>query len=136
MNKKRLCIVLIVVFIVIVGVVLSIVFLPKVNMSFANEGKAIFKYESKDISDNISSDDFAEICRLFDGKKLYSDNPSCGFSDDVSIMINGTESFCFAKDTCPVVLWKNKNKYFNLSDDEYVKLTEILGKYGFVFPCL
>ena len=121
---------------VLSGLIIGILFWPKVDMKFATNGVAIFKYDNHNISELISADDFSSICDLFNGKKLYSDNLSCGFSNDVSICINETESFCFAHDSCPVVYWKNKNKFFRLSQSEYDILTDILNKYGFIFPCL
>lgn len=133
---KLKIIVLIIIFIVILGIVLNMFLFSKINMDFANEGIAIFKYEDKNISQTISSNDFEKICDLFNNKKLYSDNLSCGFSNDISILINGSEQFSFARDSCPIIYWKNKNKCFKLSSQEYTVLIEILGNYGFVFPCL
>lgn len=133
---KHWMIALIVIFIILGSIILSMALLPKVNMDFATEGKAIYKYEDKNISQTVSSDDLAVMCDLFNDKKLYSDSLSCGFSDNISIIINGTEKFCFACDSCPIVYWKNKDKFFKLSASEYDKLTKILYKYGFVFPCL
>jgi len=50
--------------------------------------------------------------------------------------MNGTERFCFACDSCPVVYWKNKNKFIKLSEKENEELKGILALYGFEFPCL
>ena len=133
---KRWSIGVIVIFVVLGGAVLSMALWPKTDMDFATEGEAIFKYGDKDIVKKILVDDFTKICNLFDDKKLYSDNLSCGFSDNICVMIDGSEHFCFACDSCPIVYWKNKNKFFKLAVSEYDELTNILEKYGFTFPCL
>lgn len=133
--KKR-SVAIIALLILLAGIVLVVALCSKADMTFATEGKAIFKYGDKNISQEISSDDFTKICDLFDGKWLYSDDLSCGFTENVSVMMNGSESFCFACDSCPIVYQKSKNKYLKLSSSEYDELKEILYTYGFVFPCL
>ena len=107
-----------------------------IDINFAVQGKVIFKYGEKNINQEISADNFSKICNLFNGKRLYSDNPSCGFTKDVSIVINETETFCIACDSCPIIYWENKNKYFKLSTIEYEELKKILSSYGFEFPCI
>ena len=109
---------------------------PKADLTFADEGEAVFRYGERDAVQPISAEDLSRICDLLDGKRLYSDDPSCGFSDDVSVVMNGTERFCFACDSCPVVYWKNKNKFIKLSEKENEELKGILALYGFEFPCL
>ena len=116
------------------GIVTAV--LPKADFAFADEGEAVFRYGERDAVQPISSEDLSRICDLLDGKRLYSDDPSCGFSDDVSVVMNGTERFCFACDSCPVVYWKNKNKFIKLSEKENEELKGILALYGFEFPCL
>ena len=133
---RRWVIASIVFFVALGGIVLGKALWPKTDMAFATEGEAIFKYGDKNITQIILVDDFTRICDLFDQKKLYSDNLSCGFSDDICVTIDGSEQFCFARDSCPIVYWKNVNKFFRLSECEYDELTDILEKYGFIFPCL
>lgn len=73
---------------------------------------------------------------LFDGKIMYRDNPSCGFSETVSIIFDQKQTFCIAQDNCPIVYWKEKNRYITLSEDEKNQLRDPLEPYGFCFPCL
>ena len=73
---------------------------------------------------------------LFDGKIMYRDNPSCGFSETVSIIFDQKQTFCIAQDNCPIVYWKEKNRYITLSEDEKNQLRDLLEPYGFCFPCL
>lgn len=39
-----------------------------------------------------------------------------------------------ACDGCPMVYYKNENRYFKLSEEENKMLKRILEKYGFYFP--
>ena len=137
MKSLSVIIIIFVILLVVFGAITMSIYLhPKVDMTFAENGVAIFKYENNDICQSISNDDMMAICKLFNGKKMFFDNLSCGFTDNVSILINGSEQFCFACDTCPIVYWKSKNKFFTLSESEYNELIQILSEYGFVFPCV
>lgn len=118
-------------------IVCFIIFLPqKTDMSFSERGETVFKHNDTSVCMQLSDDDLLLINNLFDGKSLYKDNPSCGFTEDVSLTFNGTEKFCIACDTCPVIFWKNKNKYFSIAEEEYSQLRAVLEKYGFYFPCV
>ena len=108
----------------------------KTDMTFSETGETNFKYNTADFHMQLSNDDLLLINNIFSGKKLYNDNPSCGFTQNVSIILNNTESFYIACDSCPIIYWKNKNKYFRISEKEYSQLKDVLEKYGFTFPCV
>ena len=72
-------------------------------MEFAERGEAIFIYDEKNVSSEMSEQDLSMIKSIFNGKKMYNDSPSCGFSDNVAIIVNDSQTFCFACDTCSVV---------------------------------
>lgn len=108
----------------------------KVNMTVITDGNTNFYYGDYNISKSISIEHLTQIKNLFNGKYLYSDNPTCGFTENVSITLNNCEKFYFACDSCPIIYWQNKNKYFKLSSEEYAELMDILNTYGFVFPCI
>lgn len=121
------------------------------NMNFAQSGIGMGKsfsqtkaiQENKELSDNhklklmdsleissstLSDDEFEEIKKMFHGKFLYKNPvPSCSFVKDISISFNGGEHiFYIASDSCGIVYYKNKGKYFNLTDKENFKLRQIL----------
>lgn len=50
----------------------------------------------------------ASVKTIFNGKKLYKDNLSCGFSEAVSIKFDDEHTFCIARDTCQIVYWEEK----------------------------
>ena len=68
----------------------------------------------------LSSDDTEELRDIFAGKRLYRDNPSCGFDENASVKFGDSQTFCIAKDTCPIVYWKEK--------DEYIKQNPAYGR--------
>lgn len=110
---------------------------PRTNMRNINNGSVFFQYQEKNISTNIKQEDLILIKEIFDNKKMYKDNPSCGFSENISIILNdSSQIFCIARDTCPIIYYKNEGKFFNISEEENKVLRNILNKYGFVFPCL
>lgn len=111
--------------------------LNKTDMNFIQNGEAVFKYESLDNSTVLSQSDLSIIIDIFNNKRLYKDTPSCGFSENVAIYFNNhTEIFCIACDTCPIIYWKNKDRYFHISEEENILLKDILENYGFIFPCV
>lgn len=96
---------------------------------------ARFAYGDKDISTEFAAEDFKEIAAIFEGKELYSDTPSCSFDENIGIVV-GDSRFCIANDTCGIVYVKEKDKYFNLTEEENQKLRALLEEYGFTFPCI
>lgn len=107
--------------------------MPSYNFILCSD-VAIVKYEIYDnnIYQEISEEDSEIIKSLFSGKWSYFDNPSCGFSEDASIIF-GSEVFLPACDGDPII--KYGSKYFAISDKERRDLDKILKKYGAIFPC-
>lgn len=120
-------------------VYLTIVLNNTVNVKEFKSGAVQFEYQDKNVSEHLTETDFKIICDMFEGKRLYRDTPSCGFGEEVSILMdrNGeVQYFCIAQDDCPILYWKNRERYFKLSDAENEKLHSCLTAYGFQFPCL
>lgn len=132
-NKILLLVVLIVVIVIAVMVYFCS---NRVKIEFTEEAEACFIYEGVSSVSRLNEEDVELLRTLFNGKFAYKDNPSCGFSEDVSVTFDNRHTFCIARDTCPIVYWKEKNKYIKLSEKEMSQLYELLGKYGFYFPCL
>jgi hypothetical protein len=107
------------------------------NMSTINNGRVRFEYGDEDILTDLSEEDLNTIKEIFDNKKLYKDNPSCGFSESIAVLLNDdSQIFCIARDTCPIIYSKNEGLYFKISDEENTLLRNLLIKYGFYFPCI
>ena len=96
---------------------------------------AVFQYGDADITNPLSDEDSAIVRKMFNGKSLFSDSPSCGFSENAALIIDGN-TYCIACDYCGIIYSVNKDQYFNLSDEENETLRELLGEYGFSFPCV
>ena len=103
-----------------------------VNMMFVEEATVCFRDEVHQLNDN----ELTSIKNIFNGKIMYRENLYCGFSEEVSIKFDQGKTFCIAQDSCPVVYWKEKDKYITLSEDELTQLYKLLEPYGFSFPCL
>ena len=134
MKIKLLIIVSILTVLIIIGS--SVMIYNTVRITNVFEGEAVFKYGGSNEINSISKQDIDNIIKIFNGKFTYKDNPSCGFSEDISVKLNNDQIFCFARDTCPIIYWKNKDRYFKISKSQKTELYEILNKYGFYFPCV
>ena len=101
----------------------------------AGEMVAVFRYGDADITKSLSNKDSTIVREMFNGKDLYSDSPSCGFSENVAL-ITGGNTYCIACDDCGKIYDVEKDKYFNLSEKENEILRNLLCEYGFAFPCV
>lgn len=107
----------------------------RVALDKPSSGVARFVYGDKNIETEISSSDLEAITEIFDGKTLDSSVPSCGFDEDIAVIIDG-QHFCIANDNCGSVWLKDEDSYFHLNDEENETLREILTGYGFSWPCV
>ena len=110
--------------------------LDKVNMDSVKKVEICFQYGNTNAINQLSDREVASVKTIFNGKKLYKDNLSCGFSEAVSIKFDDEHTFCIARDTCPIVYWEEKNRYIRLTEDEKTQLYNLLEPYGFIFPCV
>lgn len=108
----------------------------RTNTDLVSNGYAVFDYNDKNVLKNLSEDDLITIKKIFDNKKLYKDNPSCGFSENIAVVLDNSLIFCIAQDNCPIIYYKNKKLFFRLSNQEKELLYSVLTQYGFYFPCL
>lgn len=122
----------------LVVIFLGVIYLQfdKVNMEFVKEAEVCFRYGNIDSIYHLNNEELELLNAIFNGKKLYKDNLSCGFSEAVSIKFNQEQTFCIARDTCPIVYWKEKDRYIKISEDEKIHLYNLLEPYGFFFPCV
>lgn len=105
------------------------------NSSESDTAMGKFVYGDKNISVIISEEDAAVLSEIFQGKLLYSDSLSCGFTENVSVSLDG-QTYCIANDNCGIVYIIEKDRYFNIDDEENETLRSLLEEYGFSFPCV
>lgn len=130
--KKTIFVSIIVLILILAGLLIIYFLFPKVNIS--NEKATLnYNYNEKNISVELNQDESELVKRIFNGKRLYRDNPSCGFSKNISIRF-GDSIFCVACDNCPIV--KFDNKYFKISEIELQELHNIFKSRGGIFPCV
>jgi hypothetical protein len=108
----------------------------KTNMEFAKEAEVCFIYGEVVVSENLDDKEVEMLKEIFDNKIMYKDTPSCGFSKDISVRFNQSQTFCVARDTCPIVYWMEEDRYIRLTDEEKLLLYNLLESYGFEFPCV
>ena len=121
-------------FLLIVTMLFSFSSCSKVEIA-AGEMVAVFRYGGVDITKPLSDEDSEIVREMFNGKNLYADSPSCGFSENIALIIDGNP-YCVARDECGTIYNVGKNKYFDLSDKENEILRNLLCEYGFTFPCV
>ena len=95
--------------IAVAAVLLSLMLLRGGRLAVGSEESAEVRFA--DSVYTLSSDDTEELRGIFAGKGLYHDNPSCGFDENASVKFGDSQTFCIAKDTCPIVYWKEKDEY-------------------------
>jgi hypothetical protein len=96
-----------------------------------------YDFLQKNIDERLSKSDSEEIKKILNNRSLFSDNPSCGFSKDISFQFNeGDIIYSIARDTCPIFKDEKTGKYFQISEKERNKINKILEKYGASFPAL
>jgi uncharacterized protein YbbK (DUF523 family) len=119
----------------VVASILLICFLwLRVNIK-TSEAVLVFQYVDKDIKVQLTEEEAAEVKKMFNGKILYYDNPSCGFGEDVSIRF-GDQIFSIACDGCPGAKLENKGLYIYMTQKDKDRIVEIFEKYGGSFPCV
>ncbi len=104
-----------------------------VNISDGTTAFLTYIYDNKNINTELTDEESNTIRQMFNGKELYNDSPSCGFSENISIRF-GNYTYCIANDRCGVI--KVGFQYFNISDNERDELEKILKSYGADFPCV
>jgi len=108
-----------------------------VNSDFASEVLLEYHYSDKNIFVKIADeDDIQTLKKILKGKPFW-DNPSCGFTTDISItMTDGRKRivFCPANDTCPLLRVNSSEKYIRIAEEDKMRLYGVLEKYGMTFP--
>lgn len=96
---------------------------------------ARYIYGDKNITTELLEEDATLVAEILNGKYVsFFDLPSCGFDENVSVVID-EKTFCIACDECGTVYFKERNGYISLDDSENKQLREILSDYDFEWPC-
>ncbi len=133
------CIIITIQIVLIVGAFFILRYNRHFSADFADEITLRFEYGTNQVHVKVTDEeDVSHIKALLNGY-MWRSSPSCGFSEQVSITLNSsgkTVVLCLASDGCPIFCVNNSDHYFDLSEEDWDKLHEILAKYGFIFPCI
>lgn len=125
--------------IIIPSLVIVILFIVNFSTTVIIKNDNVFArytYADKSIITELSDEDSKTVINILNGKRIsIFDLPSCGFDENVAVIING-KTFCIACDECGTVYYKERNGYISLDNNENEKLREILSAYGFEWPCV
>lgn len=124
--------------VILILVLLLVVFCVSRNtLRLGNPDCAVITYSYEDIYiwEELYGDDVDTVVKILDGKIETRDNPSCGFSEDISITIGGN-TFALACDRCGIVKNCTTGKYISISDSERDILENLFTTRGGKFPCI
>ena len=138
MANRKIAVVIIIVVIVILC--LALLF----GMFFTNKPSSssqIFIEQNWEYNDSpphkieiTDSEDYSFLLTLFSKRRLVlPDSPSCPFETlKITFEHNGKSlDFYPATDSCSIVQYGDKDKYFNISDEDRERLCKLWQKYGF-----
>jgi hypothetical protein len=127
--------------VVVIALAIAVLIVTKMkkslDTSFATSISLKYYYADKTIDIQITDKQDIEIIKDNLNGLLYSDNPSCGFSLDISICFTDGESnvvICPACDSCSTARIGDSDMYINIKDRK--ALNTVLEKYGLMFPCV
>ena len=116
----------------------------KVSVSNINDAIIVFVYIDKNINEKLAIEDAEILMNIVNGKRLFWDYPSCGFTPDISFRFENM-IFSVAKDTCTIIRVETKHevrmrkamkRHIYITKEERQKVEEIFNKYGGYFPCV
>lgn len=99
------------------------------------EGTITYSYGDSQFTDTLSEEEVKAVVRVLSGKIPYSDNPSCGYTEKISITIDGV-TFALACDGCENVKNCETGQYINISQRQRDVLEAMFTSRGGIFPCV
>ena len=130
--KKFLC------FLLIVAVLVSVTGCIPIRHRQNASGQVVYAVYGVELRDELTEQEVAAVVEILNGKvpeiSLLS-TPSCGFSSDIAIIIDGTP-YALAMDQCGVLQNCITLHYITISDAERAVLEDIFARRGGEFPCI
>lgn len=127
--------------ILIIALVIFIVRITRmknyIDTSFATEVTLKYYYIDKKIDVVVIDENDIRVIKESLKGVSYSDNPSCGFSLDISIKFSDRGKsiiICPARDGCSKARIGDSGRYIDIKDRK--ALESVLEKYGMTFPCV
>ena len=88
-----------------------------------------FQDQGKTQAWSLAREEAQRLISILRDRREYRENYSCGFSADLSIVIDGVE-YDIASDGCPFLLDTSTGLFFEISKEEKQILAELFAKYG------
>ena len=111
----------------------------RVSLSSTASGEVTYTYGEVSFTESLTADEVKSVVHILDGKQQRSGDvfgvPACGFSEEISITIDGT-TFALACDDCGTVKNCKNGTYIFISDEERDILEAIFTSRGGKFPCV
>lgn len=111
----------------------------RVSLPSTASGEVTYTYGEVSFTESLTEEEVASVLKILNGKQQQSGDvfgePACGFSEKISVTING-ETFALAQDDCGVVKNCGNGHYITISEEERDVLEAIFTSRGGKFPCV
>lgn len=101
--------------------------------------KVVYQYDNISFSDELTAEEVSAVAQILDGKvktQYLLSTPSCGFDNNIAIVINGTH-YALACDKCATLkVCGAANTYIEITQEERDILEAIFTARGGKFPCV
>ena len=94
-----------------------------------------YSYSGVEFHIELSEEETKEVKKILCWKIPVSDNPSCGFSPEISIEL-GDYTYAIARDSCGILMIVEIDKYIFISSNARERLEKIFTNHGAIFPCV
>lgn len=102
---------------------------PRTMISTEASVRIQFQGQGKPESRTLVREEAQRLISILRDRREYRENYACGFSADLSIVIDGVE-YDIASDGCPFLLDTSTGLFFEIAKEEKQILAELFAKYG------
>ena len=125
-------------FMLVLLMVISMMGCGRISLDSDATGTVTYRFGDVSFEESLTPAEVKAVVEILNGKEQYNDflgTPSCGFSTDISITIDGV-CFAIARDKCGTVKNCANGNYIDISDEERQTLETIFTSHGGRFPCI
>lgn len=122
----------------ILTLMLSLCGCSQTSVSTDGEVTLVFIYGDKNIRTSLTPEETAKVLAILDDKPydpLFSGIPSCGFTSNVSLRVDG-RAYAIACDACNAIQDMGCLRYFEIPREDMAYIRDLFQKYGGSFPCI
>ncbi len=139
--KRRVMYILLFSILFTAAIIVSVMLFPRSAVVINDSYVVNFRYSylDKNIEGKIFDKNEIEELEKIIGGISYKDSPSCGFSENISLVFisnDMTLTVLPAIDGCSTMKIADENKYISITRQNRRKFDDIMKKYGFKFPAI